>query len=95
MTTRVRLRGIDTAEMKASCSEEFRLAKAASARLRDLLGEGGVTIANIGPDKYQGRVVADAATARTSDIAAAMVASGLARAYHGGHRESWCNSVSR
>ena len=68
MTTRVRLRGIDMAEMKASCSEEFRLAKAASARLRDLLGEGGVTIANIGPDKYNGRVVADAATARTSDI---------------------------
>ena len=29
MTTRVRLRGIDTAEMKASCAEEFRLAKAA------------------------------------------------------------------
>jgi endonuclease YncB( thermonuclease family) len=58
-------------------------------------GEGGVTIANIGPDKYNGRVVADAATARTSDIAAAMVASGLARAYHGGHRESWCNSASR
>lgn len=81
--------------MKASCSEEFRLAKAASARLRDLLGEGGVTIANIGPDKYNGRVVADAAMARTSDIAAAMVASGLAPAYHGGHRESWCNSVGR
>jgi hypothetical protein len=39
MTTRVRLRGIDTAEMKAPCSEELRLAKAASARLRDLLGE--------------------------------------------------------
>ena len=50
MTTRVRLRSIDTAEMKASCPEELRLAKAASARLRDLLGEGGVTIANIGPD---------------------------------------------
>src|SRR6478735_2398426 len=44
---------------------------------RDLLSEGGVTIANIGPDKYNGRVIVDAATARTSDIAAAMVASGL------------------
>lgn len=95
MTTRVRLRGIDAAEMKASCAEEFRLAKAASARLRDLLGEGGVTIANIGPDKYRGRVVADAATARTPDVSAAMLASGHARAYHGGRRESWCEGAGR
>ena len=95
MTTRVRLRGIDAAELKASCPEELRLAEAASAALRDLLGEGGVTITNIGPDKYNGRVVADAATARTPDVSAAMPASGHARSYHGGHRGSWCNSASR
>lgn len=95
MTTRVRLRGIDTAEMKASCPEELRLAKAAGARLRDLLGEGGVTIANIGPGKYNGRVIADAATARTPDVSAAMMASGYARAYHGGRRGSWCESAGR
>jgi endonuclease YncB( thermonuclease family) len=95
MTTRVRLRGIDAAEMKAACAEEFRLAQAASARLRDLLGEGGVTIANIGPDKYNGRVLADAATARTPDVSAAMLAGGYARAYHGGHRGSWCDRASR
>lgn len=95
MTTRVRLRGIDAAEMKASCPEELRLAQAASARLRDLLGEGGVTIANIGPDKYNGRVVADAATVRTPDVSAAMLASGHARAYRGGHRGSWCSASSQ
>jgi endonuclease YncB( thermonuclease family) len=95
MTTRVRLRGIDAAELKASCPEELRLAEAASAALRDLLGEGDVTIYNIGPDKYNGRVVADAATARTPDVSAAMLASGHARSYHGGHRGSWCNSASR
>ena len=91
MTTRVRLRGIDAAEMKASCPEEFRLAKAASARLRDLLAEGGVTISNIGPDKYNGRVLADAATAQTPDVSASMLAGGYARSYHGGHRGSWCD----
>jgi endonuclease YncB( thermonuclease family) len=95
MTTRVRLRGIDAADLKASCPEELRLAEAASAALRDLLGEGGVTITNIGPDKYNGRVVADAATARTPDVSAAMLASGHARSYHGGHRGSWCSSASR
>jgi hypothetical protein len=35
MTTRVRMRGIDAAEMKAACPEELRLAQAASARLHD------------------------------------------------------------
>jgi endonuclease YncB( thermonuclease family) len=94
MTTRVRMRGIDAAEMKAACPEELRLAQAASARLHDLLGEGGVTIYNIGPDKYHGRIVADAATVRTPDVSAAMLASGHARVYHGGHRGSWCTSAS-
>src|SRR6185312_2474527 len=93
MTTRVRLRGIDAAELKASCPDELRLAEAASSALRDLLGAGGVTIYNIGPDKYNGRVVADAATLRTPDVSAAMLASGHARSYHGGHRGSWCNSA--
>jgi len=95
MTTRVRLRGIDAAELKARCPEELRLAEAASAALRDLLEEGSVTITNVGPDKYNGRVVADAATSRTPDISAAMLASGHARSYNGGHRGSWCNSASR
>jgi endonuclease YncB( thermonuclease family) len=95
MTTRVRLRGIDAAELKAHCPEELRLAEAASAALRDLLSQGGVTIADIGPDKYNGRVVADAATSRTPDISAAMLTSGHARSYNGGHRAGWCNSASR
>jgi endonuclease YncB( thermonuclease family) len=93
MTTRVRLRGIDAAELKAACPEELRLAETARAALRDLLGEGGVTIYDIGPDKYHGRIVADAATARTPDDSAAMLASGHARSYHGGHRGSWCNGA--
>jgi endonuclease YncB( thermonuclease family) len=93
MTTRVRLRSIDAAELKASCPEELRLAEAAGTALRDLLGEGGVTITNIGPDKYNGRVVADAATARTPNVSAAMLASGHARSYRGGHRGSWCNGT--
>ena len=60
--TRVRLRGIDAPELKAACAEELRLAEAATAALRDLLRQGEVAIYNIGPDKYQGRVVADVAT---------------------------------
>ena len=70
-TTRVRLRGVDAPEMKAACAGELELAEAAGAALRGLLGEGGVTIYNIGPDKYNGRVVADVATRRTDNVSAA------------------------
>lgn len=90
LTTRVRLRGVDAPERKASCAQELRMAEAAGEALRGLLGEGGVTIHHIGPDKYNGRVVADVATRRTEDISAALIAKGHARSYRGGHRSSWC-----
>jgi len=89
-TTRVRLRGVDAPELKAACPQELGLAEAAGGALRGLLGEGGVTIYNIGPDKYNGRVVADVATRRTDNVSAALLAAGHARVYRGGHRASWC-----
>ena len=89
-TTRVRLRGVDAPELKAACAGELELAEAAGAALRGLLGEGGVTIYNIGPDKYHGRVVADAATRRTDNVAAALLAAGHARGYVRGRRGDWC-----
>jgi endonuclease YncB( thermonuclease family) len=90
MTTRVRLRGIDAPELKASCPQELQMAEAAGLALRGLLEEGEVTIYNIGPDKYNGRVVADAATRRTGNVSAALLAGGFARSYGGGRRGSWC-----
>ena len=94
-TTRVRLRGIDAPEQKAACADELRMAQAASVALRGLLAEGGVTIFNIGPDKYNGRVVADAATRKTPNVSEAMLAGGHARRYGGGHRNGWCDRASR
>ena len=88
--TRVRLRGIDAPELKAACDEELRLAETATSALRDLLREGDIAIYNIGPDKYQGRVVADVATKRTGNVAAALLAAGHVRSYNGGHRNGWC-----
>ncbi|WP_298278497.1 thermonuclease family protein [uncultured Bradyrhizobium sp.] len=95
LTTRVRLRGIDAPELKASCQRELQMAQAATLALRDLLGQGDVAIYNIGPDKYQGRVVADVATRKTDNVSAAMLAAGHARAYNGGHRFGWCGSFAR
>ncbi|PAY09451.1 nuclease [Bradyrhizobium sp. UFLA03-84] len=93
--TRVRLRGIDAPELKASCARELQMAQAATVALRDLLGQGEVAIYNIGPDKYQGRVVADVATKKTDNVSAALLAAGHARAYNGGHRFGWCGYFGR
>jgi len=95
LNTRVRLRGIDAPELKAACPEELQMAEAASTALRGLLGEGGVTISNIGPDKYSGRVVADVATKKTGNVSAALLAAGHARSYNGGHRNGWCANASK
>lgn len=89
LVVRVRLRGIDAPEMKASCQEELDKAEAAARALRDLLGQGGVMITNLGPDKY-GRVLADVTTRRTASVSAALLAGGYARSYNGGHRDGWC-----
>jgi endonuclease YncB( thermonuclease family) len=90
VTTRVRLRGIDAPEMKARCDDERVKAEAARDALRAILGQGGVGISKVTPDKYGGRVDADASTASTPDVGAALLDAGLARRYSGGRRESWC-----
>src|SRR5205807_6175007 len=65
LNTRVRLRGIDAPELKAACPQELQMAEAATDPLRGLLGEGEVTIFNIGPSQYSGWVVTVATTKQT------------------------------
>jgi endonuclease YncB( thermonuclease family) len=93
--SRVRLRGIDAPELKASCPQELQMAEAAGAALRGLLGEGEVYIFNIGPDKYSGRVVADVATKKTANVSSALLAAGHVRSYSGGHRIGWCANAAK
>jgi endonuclease YncB( thermonuclease family) len=95
VTTKVRLRGIDTPELKARCGEEQSKAEAARAALRKILDEGGVTVTRVSLDKYGGRVLAEAATRLTSDISRQMLANGHARPYSGGTRQGWCGHASR
>ena len=94
LTTRVRLRGIDAPELKARCDGERIKAEAATAMLRTFLSDRDVSIWNIGPDKYFGRIVAEAGTRRTPDISNALIAKGVARAYAGGHRDGWCSTAA-
>lgn len=90
ITTRVRLRGIDAPEMSANCRAEAIKADASRAALQSILAQGGVAIMRLSPDKYGGRVVADASTRATPNVSAAMLDGGHARRYDGGRRESWC-----
>jgi endonuclease YncB( thermonuclease family) len=90
VTTKVRLRGIDAAELHARCDEERIKADAARAALTRILAEGAIGISGVGQDKFGGRVDAAVSTATTPDVSAAMLESGHARRYSGGRRESWC-----
>jgi len=90
VTTRVRLRGIDAAEMKARCREEFTKALAAREALIKILAEGAVRLSSVGPDKYPGRIDAYVSTRGTPDVSAALLKARLVRSYDGGRRRSWC-----
>jgi endonuclease YncB( thermonuclease family) len=88
--TRVRLRGIDAPELHARCDDEWARAQRARAALEKILAQGGVTIAQVGPDKYAGRVDATVSTRNTADVSAVLLSGGWARSYDGGRRQSWC-----
>lgn len=90
ITTRVRLRAIDAPELHARCAREFLKAEAARAALQRLLSAGAVTITQVAPDKYRGRVDATVATRDTLDVSAALLKGGFARSYDGGRRAPWC-----
>lgn len=89
VTVLVRIRGIDAPELRARCDTARRAARRAKDHLAEL-ANGRIRLKNISGDKYFGRVVADVATASTDDLAAAMLAQGLVRAYDGGRRTQNC-----
>jgi len=98
ITTSVRVRGFDAPEIKGKCAEESKAAQEATKMLREILASGPVTLHNIGPDKFFGRVVASVhvklSDGRETDVAQMMIAAGLGRPYNGGTRGGWCEKVA-
>lgn len=92
VTTRVRLLGIDAAEMGAECGEERALAQLSRTALGTMLA-GPVELSDVRFDKYGGRVLARARSQTHRDISEAMLAGGYALAYEGGRRQAWCDPV--
>jgi len=89
VVTAVRLTGIDTPEIRGKCAAERATALVAKARLAELLAAGPVTVSQIQPDKYAGRVDAIVQSSGKS-VAETLIAEGLARQYAGGTRKGWC-----
>lgn len=87
--TAVRLRGVDTPEIRGKCQAEKDRAIAARERLRTLLAAGPVQLSQVEPDKFAGRVDAKV-TANGQDISQVLISEGLARPYAGGTRQGWC-----
>ena len=98
ITTSIRVRGFDAPEVKGKCPEETKAAAEATQMLRDILASGPVTLHDIGPDKYFGRVVASVHVTLKdgveTDVAQMMIAAGMGRPYNGGTRGSWCEKVA-
>jgi endonuclease YncB( thermonuclease family) len=91
ITTKVRLRGIDAAELRARCPAERAKAEAARDALSAMLAEGSVGVFDVTLDKYGGRVVADARTRSIANVSTELLSRAVARRYSGGRRESWCD----
>jgi len=89
----VRLAGIDAAERRGKCSEERALAEAATDHLRVFEGSA-ISLHGVAPDKFGGRVQAHVRHLVAGDLSASLLNAGLARAYGGGRRGSWCSGVA-
>lgn len=90
IVTRVRLRGIDAPERQARCAAEAERGEAARRHLVALAGEGQAFLADLGRDKYGGRVLGRLVGPDGRDIGGRMLADGHARTYDGRRRQGWC-----
>ena len=85
----VRVRGVDTPELRGKCETEKAKARAARDFVRARIGKR-VTLTNVKKGKYAGRVVAGIRLADGSDLTELLIQQGHGRPYGGGRRQGWC-----
>ncbi|MBF0614026.1 MAG: thermonuclease family protein [Magnetococcales bacterium] len=88
----IRIRGVDTPELRGQCAQEKLLARVAKRELHHLLVRAGeITLKEVGRDKYF-RIVARV-EADGEDVGARLLRMGLATPYDGGHKQvPWCQA---
>ncbi|MBP2311332.1 thermonuclease family protein [Azospirillum soli] len=91
--TNVRVDGLDAPEMRARCPREKELAEAARDLTRRLIGASTISLMDVQPDKYGGRVRARVVTFGGDDLSQSLIKAGLARPYHGERRQPWCDGA--
>ena len=85
----VRLAGVDAPEIfRPQCPAEREKAREAKTFVEGMLGGDDITLLDIVPDKYGGRVVARVETASGEDVGAALIDAGLAT--ENGADDPWC-----
>ncbi len=91
ITTNVRVHGVDTAEKgwRGKCAQEKALGQQATDYTTHFMQGGSITVSNIKHGKFAGRVLGNISVSGI-DLGQVLLAAGLARAYQGGKRGSWC-----
>ena len=87
----VRVRGVDTPEIRrAQCGEyERQRGRAARDFVRGIIGKN-VWLINVTHGKFGRRVVASVWLSDGRDLATLLIATGHGRPYRGGRRSKWC-----
>lgn len=83
----VRIRGIDTAEIRVGTAETKALAQKSKEALIKLFENRTITLYNLNRDKYF-RILADV-KADDIEVKEYMIKNGYAKKYDGGKKESW------
>ncbi len=89
--TNVRVRGVDTPEIRRPKCGEYERRRGLAARdfVRGVIGEQ-VWLVNVTHGKFGRRVVASVLLADGRDLATLLLATGHALPYRGGRRPKWC-----
>ena len=85
----VRVRGVDTPELRGKCAVEKVWAQAARDFVRARIGKR-VMLVDVRKGKYAGRVVAGIRLADGLDLTDLLIQEGHGRPYNGGRRRGWC-----
>ena len=89
VTVKVRLKGVDTPEMRGKCAAERKLAQQAKAFAKKWLKENQTRLVGVHYGTYAGRVLATAQMKNGDSLSAALLAENLAKPYRG-RRAQWC-----
>ena len=92
-TGSVRVRNVDTPEIRGACDQEKRLAVAARDYVRALLLDESVTLTEVDNDLYGGRVLAHVYLHGGDSLSDLLIANGYGRPYDGGTRQGWCDET--